>query len=357
VLCASYLLGSSYEWGVFSVGQVAHITGATDGPGSPRGESPLTAAERAAPSNLMLLCYPCHRRVDGDDEHWPREYLLERKNEFEARVRAATDFSSLEQTVVIRMTAPIRGNRPPITNAQVSEGLQARQLTFAGEDPRDATERIELQAAEDDPGSWTTASAQIHRGVDRAVRSLAETSAESVSVFAFAPIPLLVDLGAAIGTKQTTHVFEPGRRGDRTTFRWAEDSPPAVFTTSASTVAAATDALDVVVLVSLTAAVQMERAPASLLDLPRFRLDVEGGTRASVIRSDGDLLSFAAAWRDLLQMIESRCPRVARIHLITAAPIAAAIELGRQRMRDAHPALVVYQLTAAQQYEPVLTIS
>jgi hypothetical protein len=354
-LCATYLLTSSWEYGIFAAGQVAHIVGATDAKGSPRGDSPLSGEERAAAANLMLLCYPCHKKADLDPEHYSCEYLIELKNEFEERVREVTNFASLEPTIVVRLTSPIRGHAAAITDAQVSESLRYSHLTYAGEDVRSATERIALDVPEDVEGIWTTAVAQIEKKVDRAVRTLEEGSARSLSVFALAPIPLLVKLGHRIGTKHSTHVFERHRIDGDASYRWPdeEDVEPYFSVSAGNSDPAATD---VAAFVSISAPVQSDRAPTEVQSLPIIKITVSGGPRPGLLQSPSALRRFAQAWREALQQVEELYPHVQRVHLLAATPVAASIELGRHLMHDAHPRLVVYQLDNAQRYVRALTV-
>jgi hypothetical protein len=355
VLCASYLLSASWDFDTYSVGQVAHIIGATDAPGSPRGQSPLSDTERAAASNLMLLCHPCHRKADGDTKHYTEEYLLSLKDQFEQRVREVTNFASLEPTVVVRLASPIRGHAAVITDGQVSEALRESRLTYAGEDVRAATERINLNTGEAVTGVWSTGSSHIETKVERAIQRVEDTSAESLSVFALAPIPFLVKLGHEIGTKHTVHVFERHRADNRGLYQWPTDpANDAEFSISSSVPDSAET--DVVALVSVTAPVQINRAPSSLHHRPTVAVALAGAPRAGAIASAATLERFAKAWRDALQLAEEKFPLIERLHILAATPIAASIELGRHRMRDVHPQFVVYQLNALQQYEKALTV-
>ncbi|MDX2970973.1 tetratricopeptide repeat protein [Kribbella solani] len=66
-------------------GELAHIVGAHRN--GPRGESELTDQERARPSNIILLCNPCHDLVDQNPKRYPVEILHEMKLRHEQRVR------------------------------------------------------------------------------------------------------------------------------------------------------------------------------------------------------------------------------------------------------------------------------
>ncbi|WP_165767056.1 SAVED domain-containing protein [Plantibacter elymi (nom. nud.)] len=334
---------------------MAHIVGATDASGSPRGRSTLSGSARAAAPNLMLLCYACHKKADQDPEHYSPDYLIELKDQFENRVRAVTDFSTLEPTIVIRLTSPIRGNSAVIDDAQVSEALRYAHLTYAGEDVRAATQRVTLNTAETVDGVWSTAASHIEKKVERALSTLEESSARSISVFALAPIPLLVKLGHCIGTKHATHVFERHRIDGDASYRWPnEDETETGFVVS--DVGSEASATDVVALVSISATVQQDRMPLDVQSFPRIELTTAGTPGPGLIRTSSALRRFADAWRQTLQRVEANFPKVERLHLVAASPIAASIELGRHHMHDAHPQLLVYQLDERRQYAPVLTV-
>ncbi|GAA1560467.1 tetratricopeptide repeat protein [Kribbella lupini] len=77
-------------------GKLAHIVAArTDGP---RGESDLTDHERARPSNIILLCDPCHDLVDRNPERYTVELLQEMKRRHEERVQRRA-FVNLPRTL------------------------------------------------------------------------------------------------------------------------------------------------------------------------------------------------------------------------------------------------------------------
>ncbi|HBL30066.1 MAG TPA: hypothetical protein DD490_24785 [Acidobacteria bacterium] len=69
----------------FPLGEQAHIVARE--PGGPRGQSPLTLAERDLYSNLILLCPTDHSRIDKAPEDHPVEELLRIKAEHEEWVR------------------------------------------------------------------------------------------------------------------------------------------------------------------------------------------------------------------------------------------------------------------------------
>lgn len=354
-LCATYLFKSSFLYKNIAVGQVAHKVGATDAPGSPRGDSDLSASERAQANNLMLLCSACHKMIDDDPARYPVDWLARQKDMFETRVREVTSFPSLAPTVVVEFTSPIRGNPVSIRPAEVSEALQFSDLQLAGEDVRDARVRIALTLPESAEGVWRAGVATINHEIEKAHRSFDYTQAESISVFGLGPIPLLVCLGAAIGNKVSVNVFESHREENRSRWRWPADAnTPVDFELSSCGPNEA--ATEVVAFISVTARVQEERIPSALTDLPRLNIQTVSEPRAGVVSSIESLRNFSRVWREALQITEARFPKVRTLHLFCATPASVSIEVGRHRMRDASPSIFVYQLTSDKVYVPATLI-
>jgi hypothetical protein len=73
------------------VGQICHIYAASDD--GPRGKPGLTAAQRNAPSNLILCCPTHHVVVDGQHKDYPASKLLEWKRTQERAYRTRLSFS------------------------------------------------------------------------------------------------------------------------------------------------------------------------------------------------------------------------------------------------------------------------
>jgi hypothetical protein len=71
--------------------QVAHIYGVR--PGGPRYRPDLSASVRDSFANLLLLCYPHHTEIDGDENSYPPHLLAEWKDRHEGtEVALLNDF-------------------------------------------------------------------------------------------------------------------------------------------------------------------------------------------------------------------------------------------------------------------------
>ncbi|MGH7511123.1 MAG: hypothetical protein ACREMZ_16915 [Gemmatimonadales bacterium] len=116
------------------VGQVAHVVAAVEG--GPRGKVP-TPVNRDAFSNLIVLCYPCHRIIDNDAlrEKYPPKLLMkwkrDREREFDATTLAELDelgsvFTALPAMLVEVMKQTSAELRETVTRLEAAGQLTHR---------------------------------------------------------------------------------------------------------------------------------------------------------------------------------------------------------------------------------------
>ncbi len=75
-----------------------------------------------------------------------------------------------------------------------------------------------------------------------------------------------------------------------------------------------------------------------------------------ILASRASLQGFADTYHQLLETIEREHPACIEIELFPACPASAAIELGRGVMRDAQPALAVYDRDADGTFQRAVTL-
>lgn len=128
--------------GAFHLGEHAHIV--AEEPTGPRGNSILTAEEREAYPNRVLLCPTCHTLIDtGNPEAYPVERLHCIKTEHElwvqSRLSAATEREEADAQIYASLIdATVTGADLEHWNTWVSNGLSPHQVWEAG-----APERIQ----------------------------------------------------------------------------------------------------------------------------------------------------------------------------------------------------------------------
>ena len=94
---------------------------------------------------------------------------------------------------------------------------------------------------------------------------------------------------------------------------------------------------------SASASVSLERIRRAIDvdDAAIYSVSIEK-PRIDAVRSEGQLQSFARTYREVLRELEHRHPRLERIHLFVAAPVAVAIACGRCVLHSSAPPLVTY---------------
>lgn len=346
--CAAYLLdGRASHTHTTKVGELAHIVGATTGSKSPRGQRAMPLAARAEASNLVLLCHSCHKMVDdpANVEYWNEERITARKQEHEARVRRATDFSTLQRTLVVTTEGQVRGAAVKVLSRHVAHALAEAGLIVHVDGGHRADVLVRLPGDLTRSFVWDAARAAIDEGVLSLARWIEGGAESDISIFALAPIPMLVYLGACLDDVASVRVFDRHRdERDSDAWAWRPDRDSRTeFTIAVQQEGAVEDGIVVEVAVSGDA--RAGRLPPELHSLPRIRIEPTTGLpRPGLIETLADLESATQAWANLLAQVERQWPGRRTLHVIAAVPASLAIRIGQRRMRDVHPDLVVYQL-------------
>lgn len=107
---------------------------------------------------------------------------------------------------------------------------------------------------------------------------------------------------------------------------------------------------------AITSEINLTRLPTALADAARVEVrPVRDAPDPTLISHEQSLTNWGETWRSAMATAESQYPG-ARWHLVMSAPVSVAIEAGRAVMRNAHPAMSVYELVD-DLYESVLVIN
>lgn len=349
-------------WHSAAAAEMAHIRGATATPGSPRGLDGGDGAEGAiadleAEENLLLCCHDCHRIIDNPDHvgYCTADKLRALKAAHELRVEMATSDGILTRTAVMRVASQVRGSRAVGSRREVAETLFADDYLGLVESHWSGQFTCELTGEATDPGYWAHASTQVERTLRTVAQAVEQGDVGHVSVFAIAPIPVLVYLGSRLDDKVETRLWQKHRDAG---WCWPNDTEPVRFDLTHELAGGDPAATDVVLVCSLSAEVDPARMPEDLREAPRFVLRPDGRAPSpTLMRNEKTLANFGVRFRDLLAEAERAYPSAQRWHLVAAVPVSAAIEAGRAFMRDVQPFVHVYQRTPAQVYEDVLRVN
>lgn len=313
---------------------LAHIVAETEG--GPRGDkvrSPLLVDD---PDNLLLLCDAHHRLIDRDElADYPVERLLQIKHECETRIELATDVSPDRASHVVRYSANVGHNEGVVAFKKCREAMLPDYYP-AARTPIDFS-MSGLDLADNESGYFELQAQNLKRQFDAKLRGELEKQAiNHISVFALAPIPLLMELGRLISDITPTEVHQLHR--EPAGWRWAETGLELVFGTKAP------DNINdpIALKLEVSSSIADERIQSILgADASIWSLNVSK-PHNDCMRYRDDLQAFRTNARRVLADIKEAHGEKAVINVFPAVPVSVAVEFGRIWMPKADLPLHIY---------------
>lgn len=299
------------------VGEFAHIIAdSPDGARGVPGESERLASD---PKNLMLACYDCHGRIDrhGKNNEYSAEQLQAMKREHEARIQTIYSATGVKDSLPILMTFPIGMHAPVIEVGQIHHAmLENSNYTRFPVDKYIHIDKSNFDMLDDSPGFWTRAEQIVTDLYNRRIHPeiVTQGGVAHLTVAAFAPIPMLMKLGALLGDKTEATVLDlPGER-------WLWDKRPDCPTPQFTFNVPENLPREVAVVISIS-----NRAVH-----PEFVQVVEfhaTNPNRGIIRNEAHIVMFRQDFNAFLMQLIRAGARV--LHLYPATPLCASIEIGR----------------------------
>lgn len=314
--------------------QIAHIVAAK--PGAARGDSELSEKLENDPANLMLLCYKHHRLIDQDErDYYTVQRLKEMKRANEERSARALDFKSNNASHILWFRSPIAQGDIGISVGDCDDAMRP-DFYPAREFPIDlsATGNSEEQQ-EGAIFGWQMG--QLRTNFAAKVQGLRESGKiQHLSIFAIAPIPMLIELGRLLSDQSPAKVYQLQR--DTQKWEWPMASSSMSFVETQAPKEAATVALKL----ELSGSISDDRVISAIgSDSAIWSIKAEQ-PGVSCLKSERDLIEFKKATRNVLALIRDKHGQDTTIHLFPAIPISAAIEFGRFWMPKADCPVVIY---------------
>lgn len=323
-------------------GYKAHVIGdapkSGSGKGGPRYDPARSAALAGDISNLMLLCGRHHKLVDVDakDDH-PEAVLLAMKEEHERRVEIQTAIMPDRASHVLRFGANIGSNQALVSKQDIFDAMLPERY------PDNNGRAIDLDmpgfSFEDtEPAYWQGLRENMRRQFDAQVRGRIERQEiRHLSVFALAPMPLLMELGRLLGDIAYVSVHQRHREPE--TWKWQRNGPAIDFTVGEPP----SPSGNVVALkLGISATLTDERIEAVLgTEAPVWSITAARPGN-DVMRHPQDLATYRKLLRGTYDRIKAVHGENAVIHVFPAIPVSAAIETGRVWMPKADLPLLVY---------------
>jgi hypothetical protein len=299
------------------VGEYAHII--ADSPAGARGIPGESERLAADPNNLMLACFDCHARIDrdGKSNEFTAEQLRSMKRDHEARIERIYSATGVTDSMPVIMSFPIGAHVPVIEVRNIHYAMLSNS-NFNHFPTATAVhiDQSNFHLQDNDPDFWANAQRALTQQYEQRVlpELTARGGAAHLTIAGFAPIPMLMKLGALVGDKTPATILDlPGEK-------WLWDTRDACPEPQYTYNVPATLPREVSVVVSISGKAQQ----------PVGREVVEFGAVAAdrgIIRKEVHLQQFRKSFNAFLQLLFAAGVRVVHIH--PATPLSASIEIGR----------------------------
>lgn len=349
--CNKYLLEEEYfEIFLIPLGEMAHIVGWSKAEKSPRGQGDLPLKRRNTADNLVLLCPEHHKIIDTPEllADFTVERLLEQKIQHETRISHLTGLDKDDGTVVVRMGGSIRGASVEVSREHAAQVVFTHARRFPHFPLSFDRHGIEINTsvlldfkADLWESFWQTGKAIVDECVSRIREGVKKGTIRHLSVFALDRIPFLIYLGYRLDDKIPT-VFYQKHRGTDETWLWSNEVEPVLF--DVEHVQSSDSPENVALVLSLSGTIALAELPDTIgAGHNIFVISPSGITpNRNIIRCEASLHNFVKCYHDFLSQLEVGHKVARSIHLFSAIPVTAAIACGRGIMREAQPAIHVY---------------
>ena len=302
-----------------------------------RGHPELSTKLKADLSNLILLCTKHHRHVDkADKEGHPVERLQEMKKRHEERIEILSSISEEMQSHILLYWAKIGEN---IVNISWQEAAQAMSpVRYPAENTAIELGQRNNFDYDSEESFWSNERKNLIRGYKRYVEPRLDSGdIKHLSIYAIAPQPLLIELGKLLSDIPAGDVYQRHREPE-VSWKWKDDPIISDYIIYEPNEIYLTVALNL----SLSATIDNSRISRVLGEnVSIWTMTIEKPDY-DCMKSKKQLSLFRSAFRNLLDKIKAKHGHYSEIHLFTAVPVSAAVEIGRILRPKADLTLKVY---------------
>lgn len=334
--CNEYLFQHHVTLDTVKLAEIAHIVAfRPDGPRGGVGERPGDIHDI---SNLMLLCPRCHTLIDDAAKQgkYSRETLVKHKGAHEERIFRLTAAKPELKTSVVQLLTKIGGQPVKIPAADIWDALAPKYPA----DDRGCV--IDLNNLDDQSDAfYSVAKDEIDRCLDRLYSpGLQVEPPKHVSVFALAPMPLLMYLGKRLSNKIPVDLYQ--RHRDTQNWTWKEAGPEVSYL--CRHVRQGTQGARVALLLSLTDSVNGVGLDSCLdAETSVFEITLDGEEPSSgFLRKRQDLDGFRRIYHEALSTIARSHPGVSVVDVFPIVPAPIAVLCGFELFPKVSPRLRVF---------------
>lgn len=318
----------------FNSSYIAHIV--ADSPDGPRGDAVRSEQLKKDITNLMLMCDVHHRKIDKDDvAGHPEALLIQMKKEHEGRIEKVADINHDMQSHIVVYKSNVGIHTPVVSFESVREYVLPEHYPAQ-------SSAIDLSLSnstgkDNDPDFWKNELRNLEDQFGEQLRpKLRKSEIKHLSLFAIAPMPLLMKLGTMVNDIQSVNIHQLQRDPKTWKLSDAKGSTKYIVTRPASIHPT------VVLNISLSGTITNDRIEKVLGEnCSIYTLTIKEPLN-DFLKKKVQLADFNIAVRKLLDEIKQVHGQDSKLHVFPAMPVAAAVEFGRVWMPKADMGLIIY---------------
>lgn len=301
--------------------------------------------------NLLLLCYDCHKEIDETRiQDYPPELLKKMKADFEEFVVKATNIERIKPTIALKYSANLHGQRLLVTGIQ--KALFPDKVI---------AQEVDLTLKNSsffvgDSQFWAIEEKNLERIFSNRVVPVIENYQNgfiNISVFAIAPIPLLVKLGELLSNKHNIDVYQL-KKSPILTWEWENTDDDIEYETCHIQICE--NPRKIILIFSLSGLVKHDDVKKVLPWDNTTVIEIKTNEPFDdFLRSEKQLEKFVRCYRHLKEKLRNMCESNVMIHVFAAVPVSVAVEIGRQRNNTVDLPLTIYNYTNSA-YEKAIVI-
>ncbi|MHB0914596.1 MAG: SAVED domain-containing protein [Thermoleophilia bacterium] len=347
--CNSFLLSDGLTLSEANYSNIAHIISWTET--GPRGDSKLSPELGADYSNLMLMCKDHAGLIDNKNyvKDYPVDLLKTWKREHEDKVKLLITQYGVEKTNPLVLISKINGQIPEINFDEIKKAVAPR---YPNDEKGILIDLTDFDS--DNDQSLDTLARIISEKTQKALESgIVTHRPQHLSVFALAPIPLLVHLGVCLGDKITADLYQKQRSTQ--SWEWQED--PNMEDFAFEIIRPKSFQNKVAVVLSLSGKIHnSEIEPLLVGDHSIYEIMIEKPNR-DFLTDRKMLMQFKTIYHRLLAEIRETHGKDCEIHMFPAVPAPIAVTCGQAILPKSDPPIFVYDKKKGGGFEKVLKVN
>lgn len=299
----------------------------------------------------MLLCDTHHRLIDiYDVEGHPVDRLKRMKIKHEKRIEINCSINPNMESHIVIYKSNIGQHSPNLSFESVSQYILPEHYPASSE----AIELSLINSPFNDKNEsyWEAENENLKTQFnDQLKHRLKKGKINHISIFAMAPIPLLIKLGYYLNDIQNVEIHQPIR--EPKTWKWLEKRVDTQFIVNYPE-----NNYDKVALnISLSGNISNDRISKILGEnCSIYTITIEKPFN-DFLKSKTQLQEYSKNIKELFNLIKSKYSSSTPLHVFPAMPVSTAIEFGRIWMPKADMPLIIYdENTKMNGFREILTI-